>query len=268
MREVRGDTGGSGVVRWKREGWGWGRSGTASPVHILGGWHRADAVLHAGTPTGLVWGTCRGHQYLSAGGWGQTTSSLLWGRGSPSPGTSPCGMGTAVTPRGGQEHILDGELPLPQPGGGSIPPASPVGPREGQGTIAGVLSATCRVTADTQDGRARCRAGVCGRRCLQCHIGVGGGQLLVQGHVGPGRGVSEGGRGCTAQRGGEGPPRPPAAVETVCRSSGCSPLAKATTSQTASEALACRSKTQRGLSSAKVVAVTFPGSAVGGTQGT
>lgn len=152
--------------------------------------------------------------------------------------------------------------------GGSIPPASPVGPWGGQGTVAGVLSTTRRVTADTQDGRARCRAGVCGCRCLQCHIGVGGGQLLIQGHVGPGRGVSEGGRGCTAQREGKGPPRPPATAETMCRSSGCSPLAKATTSQTVSEALACRSKTQRGLSSAKVVAVTFPGSAVGGTQGT
>lgn len=67
---------------------------------------------------------------------------------------------------------------------------------------------------------------------------------------------------------GEGPPRPPAKVGSTCRSSRRSPLAKATTSQTASEALACRSKTQQGLSSAKVVAVSFPGSAAGGTWGT
>lgn len=44
-------------------------------------------------------------------------------------------------------------------------------------------------------------------------------------------------------------------------------MAKATTSQTASEALASRWKTQQGLSSAKVVAVTFPSRAPGGTRG-
>lgn len=47
-----------------------------------------------------------------------------------------------------------------------------------------------------------------------------------------------------------------------------SPLAKATASQTASEVLAKGSKMQRGLSSTKVVAVTFPGMAPGATRGT
>lgn len=31
------------------------------------------------------------HRYLCAGGWARTTASPLWGRGSPSAGTSPCG---------------------------------------------------------------------------------------------------------------------------------------------------------------------------------
>lgn len=58
-----------------------------------------------------------------------------------------------------------------------------------------------------------------------------------------------------------------ARVPDVPRRTGCSPLAKATTSQTVSEALARRWKTQQGLSRAKVVAVTFPSRAPGGTRG-
>lgn len=154
--------------------------------------------------------------------------------------------------------------------GGSIPPVSPVGPRGGQGPIAGVLdtlSRARRVPPDPQDSRAGCRAGVRGHCRLQRHVGMGGGQLLVRGHGVPRRGVPEGVRGCTAQTGAERLGRGSRHGRDGFRSSEHPPLARATTSQTASEALASRSKTPRGLSSVKVVAVSFPGSSAGGTRG-
>lgn len=96
----------------------------------------------------------------------------------------------------------------PVPGDGEFPrgshpthPISPVGPRGGQGPVAGclaVLAPACCIPTDPQH-RAGHRAGVGGRCCLQGHVGVGGGQPLVEGDIGTGRGVSEGGRGCVAQ---------------------------------------------------------------------
>lgn len=83
-------------------------------------------------------GRCGGQmccRYLSARGWGRTTSSLLWGRGSPSPGTSPCGMVTAVTL-----------------GRGTSTPASPAG-------IWGFCPAGLTCRAPGRAG-ARCRGGL------------------------------------------------------------------------------------------------------------
>lgn len=85
----------------------WGDGVGPIPCHV--------PAPHPGGCRGLAGGRqCR--RYLSAGGWGRTTSSLLWGPGIPSPGTSPCGTGTAVTPAG-DENTLGGELPQMAPGG-------------------------------------------------------------------------------------------------------------------------------------------------------